>query len=87
MSIGEDEGKIITTLCDPNVVSLHKVDSADWSVKGMLQQVASNPEFNALIDTGALITGMSNQQVCYSLKCQLCLLLVTSSPLNRMSGC
>ena len=35
-----------------------------WTVHGLLDQIiASEPHFNALIDTGALITGMTNLQV------------------------
>ena len=39
---------------------------SDWTVMGVLKTIASKPEterFSALIDTGALITGMSNLEV------------------------
>ena len=36
-----------------------------WSVKGILDMIAqsNDPEYRALIDTGALITGYSNEEV------------------------
>ena len=35
-----------------------------WSVEGLLKEVASaNPPYHALIDIGALITGLSNEEV------------------------
>jgi hypothetical protein len=56
------EGQIMSVLTNPNVVtySLPK----DWSVHQMLLDIArKQPPAHALIDTGALITGMSNKQV------------------------
>ena len=41
-----------------------QVMPGDWSVRSLLDHIATaRPAFNALIDTGALITGMSNKQV------------------------
>ena len=57
------DGKMIHTLTNPAVTST--LDSeVDWSVHGLLDQIINaQPHFNALIDTGALITGMTNLQV------------------------
>lgn len=55
------DGKIINTLTSPAVTSYSFLGS-DWNAKKLLQQIASEPQaFHALIDTGALITGMDNQ--------------------------
>ena len=61
----EDEGLILHTLSSPEIVSLQNVTQKTWSVESLLQRIASNttPVFNALIDTGALITGMANVDV------------------------
>ncbi len=51
------------TLTAPSVVSMQVLDRS-WSVKKVLDDLANaDPPFNALIDTGALITGMDNFQV------------------------
>lgn len=50
-------------LTDPSIVSSYDL-SGDWSVLSILNDIANaNPCYHALIDTGALITGMSNLQV------------------------
>jgi hypothetical protein len=38
---------------------------ADWNVRSLLDTIANStePAYNALIDTGALVTGMSNLEV------------------------
>jgi hypothetical protein len=60
---GGSDGKMLHILTDPEVVSVKKV-ADDWSVMGVLDMIASaDPPFQALIDTGALITGLSNQEV------------------------
>ena len=43
----------------------HEILADDWSVNSLLTRIATakDPQFNALIDTGALITGYSNLQV------------------------
>lgn len=33
----------------------------DWSVMKLLKEVAQDGRFSALIDTGALVTGFSNE--------------------------
>lgn len=38
------------------------VSKADWTVTGLLDRIAVGG-FHALIDTGALITGLSNKDV------------------------
>ena len=56
------DGQLITTLTDSNIVSYQLLNN--WSVRGLLNKVAqADPPFHALIDTGALITGMDNLAV------------------------
>ena len=55
------EGEILSTLCKH--VSVEYTPD-DWSVEGLLENIArADPPVHALIDTGALITGMDNLQV------------------------
>jgi hypothetical protein len=56
------EAKIVHTLTDTSVVSA-QLCTDGWSVTSLLLAVCSHPSYRALIDTGALITGMSNKQV------------------------
>ena len=57
------EGKILTTLASDAVVSAALLDD-DWSPRGLLRDIATaDPPFHALIDTGALVTGLSNLEV------------------------
>jgi len=63
-----DDGRVISTLSNTDVVSLHAFN--EWSPTGVLDVVAKarsddgeRPRYHALIDTGALITGMSNLEV------------------------
>ena len=65
------EGKIITTLTTPSVLTTHSMPQ--WSVEGLLTWVATaQPHFDALIDVGALVTGFSNEEVArYLLKAGL----------------
>lgn len=55
---------MIHYLTDPAVAS-HRLLGTDWSVVGLLREVArsTNPPFHALIDGGALVTGMTNLEV------------------------
>jgi hypothetical protein len=54
---------MINYLTNPDIVS-HEVVEEGWSVKSLLNKIATaNPPYHALIDTGALITGMTNFQV------------------------
>eukprot|EP00946_MAST-07B_sp_MAST-7B-sp1_P000712 g712.t1 len=66
------EGKIIRSLTDDEVTmeapmsrALSEDGAKPWSVKGILDMIAqsTDPEYRALIDTGALITGYSNEEV------------------------
>jgi DNA-binding IclR family transcriptional regulator len=51
---------MLTYLTSPDMVSARLLDS-DWDATSVLDAVAlADPPFNALIDTGALVTGMSN---------------------------
>jgi hypothetical protein len=57
------DGQIINYLTSNSIVS-SRLLGADWSVNRILEDIAcSNPPFHCLIDTGALITGMSNYEV------------------------
>eukprot|EP00397_Hematodinium_sp_SG-2012_P000034 GEMP01000034.1.p1 GENE.GEMP01000034.1~~GEMP01000034.1.p1 ORF type:complete len:2592 (+),score=768.95 GEMP01000034.1:4628-12403(+) len=56
-----DDAHILTTLTDPGVCDMH-VLSASWSAREVLDYVIAH-QYAALIDAGALITGMSNKQV------------------------
>ena len=54
---------MLTYLTSPDLMSVRLLDSA-WSATGVLDIVAqADPPFHALIDTGPLITGMSNLEV------------------------
>ncbi|CAK9107070.1 Calmodulin [Durusdinium trenchii] len=56
------DGKIMHVLSSDQVVSLQRKE--EWTAKSLLRDVAtSTPPIHALIDTGALITGMDNEQV------------------------
>ena len=56
------DGLIVHTLTDPSIVSVERI-SEGWTVTSLLDSIASNPSVHALIDTGALITGLSNLEV------------------------
>lgn len=55
---------MIHYLTDPVVASHRQLDT-NWSVSGLLAEVAksNDPPFHALIDGGALVTGMTNLEV------------------------
>lgn len=58
-----DDAKMLKAMTDPMVVSQY-VLANDWTVESLLHAVANiTPVAHALIDTGALITGMSNREV------------------------
>lgn len=57
------EAKIVRTLTNPSVISTMDLQG-DWDSQFILRVVASaKPRFHALIDVGALVTGMTNQEV------------------------
>eukprot|EP01012_Entosiphon_sulcatum_P009332 TRINITY_DN1521_c0_g2_i1.p1 TRINITY_DN1521_c0_g2~~TRINITY_DN1521_c0_g2_i1.p1 ORF type:complete len:4962 (-),score=1074.52 TRINITY_DN1521_c0_g2_i1:73-14958(-) len=57
------DGLMMHTLMSPGIVSFTHVEPG-WSVRSLLDAIAyADPPFHALIDTGALITGLSNLQV------------------------
>lgn len=61
------EGKMMHVLSNPHVVNTQAV-GVGWTVRSLLEQVATaQPRLNALIDTGALITGLSNLSVARTL--------------------
>jgi hypothetical protein len=56
------EGKVIHTLSHPGVVTVDCLGR--WDVRELLLRVANaDPPLSALIDSGALVTGMSNLEV------------------------
>ncbi|KAH3756032.1 nxn protein [Pelomyxa schiedti] len=58
------DGKILNVLTSPNVVSASL--KTDWTAKSLLRDICqADPPFLALIDTGALITGMDNEEVAH----------------------
>lgn len=59
-----DDGKMLTTVLDSSVAAFDFLPEK-WDVQFLLQRIATStkPVFHALIDTGALITGYSNEQV------------------------
>lgn len=60
------DGKVMHVLSSDEVVSIKR--KTDWTAKSLLRDVAaSDPPIHALIDTGALITGMDNEQVAHYL--------------------
>ncbi len=65
--IGSD-GQMISVLTSPEVCS-YEVLRDHWSPVSILTQIATSvtPKYNALIDTGALITGLTNLQVAQKL--------------------
>ena len=62
------DGKMIHVLTSPDVVSFEYIED-DWNPVSLLKRVSSHthPPFHALIDPGALITGMSNLEVARAL--------------------
>eukprot|EP01012_Entosiphon_sulcatum_P004402 TRINITY_DN11719_c0_g1_i1.p1 TRINITY_DN11719_c0_g1~~TRINITY_DN11719_c0_g1_i1.p1 ORF type:complete len:3283 (+),score=530.28 TRINITY_DN11719_c0_g1_i1:870-9851(+) len=61
-----DDAKMLLVLTDPANITYGELGG--WSVLEVLRHVATaNPPFHALIDTGALVTGMSNEQVAAAL--------------------
>ncbi|CAJ1427871.1 unnamed protein product, partial [Effrenium voratum] len=63
------DGQVTAVLTDPAVTTA-EVCPADWSPGQLLERVASGA-FHALIDTGALITNMDNEQVARELLAKL----------------
>jgi hypothetical protein len=56
------DGLVINVLGNPEVTSASK--KTHWSAQSLLSDIcSSSPAFHALIDTGALITGMDNEEV------------------------
>jgi len=61
------DGQIIAVLTDPRVVSASEVPRG-WDARSLLLRVAhAEPPYHALIDTGALVTGMENLEVAEAL--------------------
>eukprot|EP00658_Telonema_sp_P-2_P085654 TRINITY_DN9806_c0_g1_i3.p1 TRINITY_DN9806_c0_g1~~TRINITY_DN9806_c0_g1_i3.p1 ORF type:complete len:1116 (+),score=353.53 TRINITY_DN9806_c0_g1_i3:180-3527(+) len=57
------DGKILSVLADPAVASAEELPEG-WTPLAVLERIAkANPPFHALIDTGALITNLDNEQV------------------------
>ena len=58
------DGKMLHFLTSPEVMA-YDILPTDWSVTSLLDRIALSvePEYRALIDTGALITGLDNEAV------------------------
>lgn len=57
------DGQILDYLTSENICSTRLL-SASWSVKGLLDDIIkAEPPYHVLIDSGALVTGMSNYEV------------------------
>ena len=66
-----DDAKMLRTLTDPSTVCTQDMPT-DWDVPALLEAVvAHQPPAHALIDTGALVTGMSNKEVAHFLLARL----------------
>ena len=62
-----DDAKMLHVLTSTDNVTYNPL-SLDWSVDSLLGEIANaNPTFHALIDTGALVTGLTNLQVAQQL--------------------
>ncbi|RHY98210.1 hypothetical protein DYB35_004616 [Aphanomyces astaci] len=58
----QSDGNIFSVLTSPSVTTLER--KLNWTATTLLRDIAtSDPPVHALIDTGALITGMDNEQV------------------------
>ena len=58
------DAKIINLLTDHTIVSRVYNLPSPWSVESLLREIAGATEpYHALIDTGAMVTGFSNEQV------------------------
>ena len=58
-----DDAKMIDYLTSPSMMRYVRIQPG-WTVRGVLDSIASaDPPYHALIDTGALITGLTNRQV------------------------
>jgi len=56
------EGRIVAVLSDPGMTSVEV--AKDWTVESVLKSLATaDPPLHALIDVGAVITGLTNEQV------------------------
>ncbi len=55
------DGAILNTLNDPDIVSFKCIGC--WNPRMLLTKIVEAGKYNALIDTGALITGLTNVQV------------------------
>lgn len=60
-----DDARMLATLTSPRIVTLDAALGADWTPDAVLARVATarDPPHHALIDTGALITGLTNAEV------------------------
>jgi len=58
------DGQVLSVMTTPDICDYTLIEE-NWSVHSILDRIAKseNPRYHALIDTGALITGMSNHDV------------------------
>ena len=73
------DGRINRVLADSEVVSKYLVPPG-WTPKKLLEVIATSDEFLALIDCGALVTGLSNREVAE------CLLTCAPDALSHVQG-
>ena len=58
-----DDARMLHYLTDPAIVGHHALQDS-WGVQSTLDMIATaNPPYHALIDTGALVTGLNNFEV------------------------
>ena len=57
------EARILHTLCSQDICSVKLLRDEEWTPESVLDFVLRERQYNALIDTGALITGLSNLEV------------------------
>ena len=64
------DGQIVSVLTSPEVVSAEV--KSEWTALSLLADIAkAEPPFHALIDTGALVTGFTNEEVADALLSRL----------------
>ena len=56
------DGKILHYMTNPDICK-YTVLPDNWSVKGLLDFIAAKSAYHSMIDTGALVTGMTNSEV------------------------
>ena len=65
------DGLVVTYMTDPNICSYHFCEKG-WDSLSILREIAREGKYHALIDTGALITGLTNAEVARELLQHVC---------------